>query len=126
MSEYTDYLLEQLHSLGPVACRRMFGGYGLFLDELMFAIVADDMLYLKTDSENKPAFEERGLEPFIYFKQDKPVALSYHLAPEEALEDPELLTAWARDACGAARRSAAQKRRRRSGGTRRAKGRRTS
>ncbi len=32
---------------GPVAVKRMFGGAGIYRDGLMFALVADDVLYLK-------------------------------------------------------------------------------
>ncbi|GLQ32595.1 TfoX/Sxy family protein [Litoribrevibacter albus] len=108
-SEFADYLCEQLMPIGPVRAKRMFGGYGLFLDDLMFGLIADDVLYLKTDELTRPNFESLGLEPFSYSKKDKVVSLSYSQAPEDAIEDPHLLCEWANAAFGAALRSANNK-----------------
>lgn len=105
-SEFSNYLCEQLMPIGPVRAKRMFGGYGLFLDDLMFGLIADDVLYLKTDDQTRPDFEELGLEPFTYAKKDKVVSLSYSQAPEDAMEDSRLLCEWANQAYGAALRSA--------------------
>lgn len=108
-SEFADYLCEQLSPIGPVSAKRMFGGYGLFLDGLMFGLIASDILYLKTDSQTKPQFDALELEPFRYSKGEKEVALSYSQAPDEAIEDMAQLCEWANDAYGAALRSANNK-----------------
>lgn len=105
-SEFVRHLLDMLEPLGPVGARRMFGGYGIYLDRLMFALVADDALYLKVDDESRGEFEAAGLEPFRYVKQGKSFTMSYHAAPEDALEDPELMRDWARKAIDAAMRAA--------------------
>jgi len=69
-NEFIEYLLELLHGVGKVKARAMFGGYGLYYfsnfeqDGIMFALVAEDALYLKTDEDNLADFEQRGLEPF--------------------------------------------------------------
>ncbi len=39
--EFVDYLLDLMRTIGPVSARPMFGGYGIFLDGLMFALVVD-------------------------------------------------------------------------------------
>ena len=49
MSEYVEYLKEVFSEFGSVEPRRMFGGYGIFHKGLMFALVADNALYLKAD-----------------------------------------------------------------------------
>lgn len=104
--DFIEYLLELLKPLGPVRAQRMFGGYGLFLDELMFGLVANDVLYLKTDAGNRAAFEAHRLPPFTYERAGKPaIVMSYHRAPEDALEDSAELCRWARDAASAARRN---------------------
>ncbi|AJD49923.1 TfoX-like protein [Isoalcanivorax pacificus W11-5] len=105
MSEYTEYLREVLSDFGPVTARRMFGGHGIFHAGLMFALVADDVLYLKADDENRPDFEAAGLPAFGYEKRGKRVQLSYFQAPDDMLDDPEVAVHWARRAFAAARRA---------------------
>ncbi|GMQ77391.1 MAG: TfoX/Sxy family protein [Gammaproteobacteria bacterium] len=105
-NEFVTHLLEMLEPLGPVSARRMFGGYGIYLDRMMFALVADDTLYLKVDDDTRGEFEAAGLEPFRYWKKGKSYQMSYHAAPEDALEDAELLRDWARKAVDAAMRAA--------------------
>ena len=31
---FKEFVLDQLHTLGPVNCKAMFGGYGLYLDDV--------------------------------------------------------------------------------------------
>lgn len=104
MSEFVDHLAEQFEEFGPVTIRRMFGGHGVFRDGLMFGLVFDDGLYFKTDEHSRALFESRGLPPFEYTRKSKRISLSYHLAPEDALEDPHALAEWARLAFDAALR----------------------
>lgn len=105
-----DYLAERLEPLGAVTWRRMFGGAGVYSDGLFFAIVADDQLYLKVDDQTRAAFEAEGLEPFTYetAKGVKGV-MSYHAAPDGALDDDETLLEWSQMALGAALRATRKK-----------------
>nr|WP_267955248.1 TfoX/Sxy family protein [Halomonas ethanolica] len=95
---------------GPITARRMFGGHGIYHDGLMFALVADETLYLKVDAHNLGDFEREGLEPFEYDKGGRLVQMSYYQAPEELFEDRELAAAWARRSFEAALRAQAGKR----------------
>ncbi len=106
VNEFVTHVVDLLEALGPVSARRMFGGYGIYLDQLMFALVADDTLYLKLDDESRGEFEAAGLEAFRYTKKGKSYQMSYHEAPQDALEDAELLRDWARKAVDSAMRSA--------------------
>jgi len=108
-SEFSDYLCEQLIPIGPVSAKRMFGGYGLFLDDLMFGLIAGDVLFLKTDHQTQPDYDAQGLPPFSYTKKDQKVSLSYYQVPEDAMDDARLLCEWANNAYGAALRSANNK-----------------
>lgn len=110
MSEFTDYLPELLESLGTVRLRRMFGGHGVFLDGLMFGLVADDVLYLKTDAVNRPDYESQRLTQFTYIKGGRPVKLSYHEAPASIYDDTEQAAEWAGRAFEAALRADRRKR----------------
>lgn len=111
--EFVSFVVDLMQSLGPVRAKSMFGGHGIFLDDLMFGLVADSTLYLKADKETENEFEERGLEPFKYGKKGKEFKMSYFQAPEEALEDGEEMSAWAKKAHSTALRAAAKKRKKR-------------
>ena len=101
--------LALLLPLGPVIPRRMFGGWGVFLDGVMIALIARERLYFKTDEQTAAHFAEAGAEPFVYRRQGAPVTLSYWSAPAGSLEDPQALQAWGELAVAAARRAAAGK-----------------
>ncbi|MGD9853013.1 MAG: TfoX/Sxy family protein [Nitrospirales bacterium] len=90
-----DYLHEVFGQFGSIQPRRMFGGDGIFHKGLMFALVADDVLYLKSDETIVSHFEERELEQFEYEKNGKGFRMSYYMAPEEIFDDPEIAKVWA-------------------------------
>lgn len=104
MSEFVEHVLELLEPCGPVRAKRMFGGYGIYHGDLMFGLVSDDVLYLKTDAESVGLFEERGLAPFVYVRKGEPTRTSYYAAPEDLFEDPAAAEEWLRIACDAAAR----------------------
>lgn len=56
---FLAHVLELLDGLGAVGARRMFGGYGLYRNDVMFALIADDTLYFKVDEHNRAEFEAR-------------------------------------------------------------------
>jgi len=98
-----EHCLEMLAPLGAVRARRMFGGHGLYIDDLFVALVAFDRLYLKTDADSRARFEAAGCQPFAYEARGKPVTVSaYWSAPAEAMESPALMAPWARLAVQAA------------------------
>ncbi|MBN2133487.1 MAG: TfoX/Sxy family protein [Sedimentisphaerales bacterium] len=101
--EYLIYVLDQLDSLGPVESRRMFGGAGIYCRGVMFALVADDVLYLKVDDSNRGDFEAAGTEPFRPYP-DKATVMSYYEVPADVLESRSELADWAQKALLAAER----------------------
>jgi DNA transformation protein len=107
--EFIEYVMELFGPFGTVGARRMFGGYGVYLDGLMFAIVAEDTLYLKADEMNRAEFEQAGCEIFGYGRKGKRATLNFFRAPEDAMESPELMLPWARTAYAAALRTNAKK-----------------
>lgn len=102
-AEFIEFLLEVLAPLGGVRARRMFGGAGLFCDGVMFALVADEVVYLKADDDTSKAYAAEGLEPFTYTGKKNPVSMSYWQVPDRLFEDPAEFVAWARVALGVAR-----------------------
>ena len=107
--DFVDYVMELFGPFGTVAARRMFGGYGVYLDGLMFALVSSDTLYLKADEMNRIEFEQAGCEMFGYVRKGKRAALNFFRAPADAMESPELMLPWARTAYAAALRANAKK-----------------
>ena len=101
-----DHCLELLAPVGRPRARRMFGGQGLYVDDVFVALIAFDRLYLKADEQTRPRFEAAGCQPFTYPKKDgSAVALGYWSAPEDAMESPAAMAPWARLALAAALRA---------------------
>ena len=104
-SEFVVHLNEVFRLFGPLHASRMFGGYGLYHDDLMIGLVADDTLYLKTDAVSAPLFSEAGSSPFEYTKNGVSMKMSYASAPAEIFDDPQAAKEWACRALEAALRS---------------------
>lgn len=106
---YIAYLLELLSPLGAASARRMFGGWGIYVDGAMVGLAADETFYLKTDEQSRPAFEAAGSAPFVFESKNKTVSTSYWSAPEQAMDAPDAMRPWAQLALDAAVRKAAVK-----------------
>jgi DNA transformation protein and related proteins len=108
------HLIDVFRHFGRVTVRRMFGGYGVYHDGLMFALAADDVLYLKADAESVARFEAEGMPPFAYEANGRTMRMSYYQAPAEVLEDPAQAAEWAQLAYAAALRARAARKPKRS------------
>jgi DNA transformation protein and related proteins len=108
-SELVAHCLELLAPLGRVRARRMFGGHGLYCDDLFFALIARDRLYLKADGHTQATFAAAGCEPFVYSARSGATTMGYWTVPAEAMESPALMQPWARQALAAALRARAAK-----------------
>ena len=79
---FKDFIEDLLADFGPVTIRNMFGGACIYADGVMFAILVDDILYLKADEASRRAFETEGMGPFTYEAAGKkPVAMPYWEVP---------------------------------------------
>ncbi len=107
--EFASHVVDLLQSVGPCYCKRMFGGFGIFLDGLMFGLIANNDLYLKVDDDNREDFTALGLQAFTYNKNGKLMQMSYSQAPEEAMEDLDVMRDWGAKAFAAALRAASKK-----------------
>ena len=106
---FVIHCTELLAPLGAVRVKRMFGGWGLYADEVFVAIIGGDRLFLKTSAETRPAFEAAGCEPFVYDSKTGSIALGYWSAPADAMDSPALMEPWARRALQAALAARAMK-----------------
>lgn len=102
---FVEQCLELLAPLGQIRARRMFGGHGIYCDDLFMALVALDRLYLKVDTQTQAAFQAAGCAPFVYDGKGQPITMSYWSAPVDAMEAPEAMRPWGLLALAAARRA---------------------
>jgi DNA transformation protein len=110
---FAEHVVDLLGELGEVRARAMFGGFGIYCDDVVIGIIADGTLYLKADPESQSEFERAGSKPFQYRRKGRPapVTMSYWEAPAESLDSAATLTPWAELAQQAAQRAAKPKRR---------------
>ena len=108
-NEFVAHCLELLGSVGAARSRRMFGGHGIYVDELFVGLIAFERLYLKADASTRASFKAAGCQPFVYDGAGKSVTMGYFSAPEEAMESSPPMQPWARLALAAALRARALK-----------------
>ena len=101
--EFLNFVIEKLLPIGDIKSRAMFGGYGIFHEGLMFALISDDILYFKVNESNRHTYEKAGSKPFTH-------GISYWEVPSEVLEDTTKLHEWANISILIAREVAKKKR----------------
>ncbi|MBI5431317.1 MAG: TfoX/Sxy family DNA transformation protein [Planctomycetes bacterium] len=106
--EFTEHVLDRLGRVAPVVAKRMFGGFGLYVDGVFCALIADGRLYFKVDDSNRADFERAGMEPFQPFP-DQATTMGYYEVPERVLADDARLKPWVEKALGVARSAATKK-----------------
>ena len=81
-------LVTTLEPLGGVTSRAMFGGHGIFSEDVMFAIVdSEGRIYLRADATTAMAFEAAG--------STQHARMPYWEVPDPILDDTERLREWA-------------------------------
>ena len=106
-SDFLAYVLEQLAGLAGVSSRRMFGGVGLYCEELFFGLIDNDTLYLRVNDDNRADYTARGMSQFRPYADRPELSMSYYEAPADVLEDPAQLVSWARRSVAVAMAAAA-------------------
>lgn len=105
VNEFVEHLHEVFRLLGTINSKPMFGGYGIYHQGLMMGLVANDILYLKTDALSAPQFSQAGCVPSKYTKNGTTMKMSYASAPIALFDDPDMAKDWACLAYVAALRS---------------------
>lgn len=91
----------KLAPLGHVRARRMFSGYGVYLDGVIFALVLRGKLLLRVDDKTRPDFVKAGMKPFAYTRPGtgKTITVeSYYECPASVLADGAKFRRWAKEA----------------------------
>lgn len=73
--------MKLFEALGTIKSRSMFGGFGLFADETMFALVVNNQLHIRADQQTSSDFETQGLKPYVYKNVASQSLLSTTLFP---------------------------------------------
>lgn len=101
-STFRAFVLEQLERVAArISSRSMFGGVGIYAGDLFFAMIDDDVLYLKVDGSNRADFEAIGTGPFRPGGAGGEV-MQYYELPADVLEDAEALRDWVQKAIAVA------------------------
>ena len=103
--DFADYCCELLSGVGTPVPKRMFGGWGISVDGVTIAVIADlgklggsnQKLYLKVDDVTKAQFEAAGGKRFEMVSKDgKTMGMNYFTTPDETMESPDAMLRWAR------------------------------
>jgi DNA transformation protein len=96
VDDFAEYIVSDVLCTadGRVTCRKMFGGYSLYLDGIIFGLITSESeLFFKVDKSNQAQYEAMGSHPFVYAgwkdTKRKPLTMPYWLIPEDVLEDRE-------------------------------------
>lgn len=90
------WVAEALEPMGTLSHRNMMGGATLYLGGTIFAIIADDTLWFKADSDSDAIWDEAGCPRFTYsMGEGRTGSMNYRRAPDEVHDDPEAMQRWA-------------------------------
>ena len=97
-TEMCQQFIDTLAGIGEITSRKMFGGYGIFENAVMFALVnPEGGIFLKVNESNISLFEKEG--------STSHGKMPYYEIPGKVLKDQALLVEWARDSIEIARLS---------------------
>lgn len=94
--------LQLFERFGKVRSRSMFGGFGIFVDDAMFALVVNNALHIRACETTNQQFKDAQYEPYVYKKRGFPVVTKYFALPNELWQDEEQILSMARIALDAA------------------------
>ena len=93
------HILDVLGELGPVDHGRFFGGWGLRVHGVFFAMIMREELYFSVDSELRAEMIAAGCAPFSYSRAGRTIVTEkLYAAPSGCLDDNDDLCFWGRKA----------------------------
>jgi DNA transformation protein and related proteins len=101
---FHHFVADLFAPLGGVRIKRMFGGAGVYAQGVMFALLADDVIYLKTDAALRTALEAEGGEAFVWERPSdgKRMEMGYVSLPSAAMDEADDASTWGRRALSVA------------------------
>lgn len=101
-ANFQNQVMELLAPCGEINSRSMFGGYGIFHEGVMFALISEARLFFKVDDSNRAAYVAAGSTRFK--------VMPYYEVPAEVFEDGSKMCRWADAAMAVAHAAAGKKR----------------
>lgn len=101
--DFVNFIAEQLREAGSTHSRKMFGEYGLYCDNVFFAVICDDQFFVKVTPQGEAAFPDLPKAPPHEGAKDSFLV--------EDVEDRERMTELTRITCEALRNNLQEKRR---------------
>ena len=106
-----DWVEEAMAPLGMMTMRKMMGGATLYLDGSIFALVAEDQLWIKADTESNALWDAADRPRFtMTFKDGSVDSMNYRRAPDDVYDDADALRQWASLGAAAGLRAPRKKR----------------
>lgn len=93
--DFANFITEQLREVGVIRSRKMFGEYGLYCDDIFFAVICDDQFFVKITPQGEVAFPDLHKAPPYEGAKDSFLV--------EDVENREQMTKLARITCEALR-----------------------
>lgn len=87
-------VINTLSPFGDITARPMFGGYGIYKEGVIIALMDEGELYFKSTPTSEPFYQSFDSYPFVYEGQRRPVKMSYWHVPNTVFKDPILLEKW--------------------------------
>lgn len=56
--DFVNFIVKQLRETGTIRHRKMFGEYGLYCDDVFFAVICDDQFFVKITPQGEVAFPD--------------------------------------------------------------------
>lgn len=100
-----DDLAELFSCYGPVSVKRMFSGFGVYAEDVCFAVFLRGELFLKADPSSVARFEAEGSTPFSYSQKRSGKVIhvnSWWRLPARLYDDTDELAEWTRAAVAVA------------------------
>lgn len=90
--DFIEFCLENLSFVQDLRARKMFGEYGIFSGKYMFAIIADNILFLKIFPETIGYFSDTTTKAYPGSKNTAPVNPEWLEENSEELEKIVMIT----------------------------------
>lgn len=89
------FLYDILGEIPHLSAKKMFGGYGLYVEKTIFGIYADNGIFLKVSPEIIEEMKKKKSHPFSYARNGKVISMKhYFLVPEAIIDNSALLKKW--------------------------------